>query len=42
VDAPAKKRRTRIQTEKRELILDAALDVFSSHCFRGSTIYQIA
>jgi TetR/AcrR family transcriptional regulator len=42
VDAPAKKRRTRIQTEKRELILEAALEVFSTHGFRGSTIDQIA
>jgi TetR/AcrR family transcriptional regulator len=38
-DAPA---RTRIQREKRELILEAALDVFSTHGFRGSTIDQIA
>jgi TetR/AcrR family transcriptional regulator len=42
MDAPAKPRRTRIQTEKRELILDAALDVFSAHGFRGATIDQIA
>ena len=42
MDAPAKKRRTRIQTEKRELILEAALEVFSAHGFRGSTIDQIA
>jgi TetR/AcrR family transcriptional regulator len=42
VDAPAKKRRTRIQTEKRELILEAALEVFSAHGFRGATIDQIA
>ena len=34
--------RTRIQTEKREAILEAALDVFSTHGFRGSTIDQIA
>jgi TetR/AcrR family transcriptional regulator len=40
--ATAKPRRTRIQTEKRELILDAALDVFSAHGFRGATIDQIA
>lgn len=33
---------TRIQQEKRELILEAALDVFSAHGFRGSTIDQIA
>jgi TetR/AcrR family transcriptional regulator len=42
MDTPAKKRRTRIQTEKRELILEAALEVFSTHGFRGSTIDQIA
>ena len=42
MDAPAKPRRTRIQTQKRELILDAALDVFSAHGFRGATIDQIA
>ena len=35
-------RRTRIQQEKRELILEAALDVFSTHGFRGATIDQIA
>ena len=35
-------RRTRIQKEKRELILEAALEVFSTHGFRGSTIDQIA
>ncbi|MET3789894.1 TetR family transcriptional regulator C-terminal domain-containing protein [Aquamicrobium terrae] len=33
---------TRIQQEKRELILEAALDVFSVHGFRGSTIDQVA
>jgi TetR/AcrR family transcriptional regulator len=38
----ARPRRTRIQTEKRELILEAALEVFSAHGFRGSTIDQIA
>ena len=36
------KRRTRIQTEKREVILEAALEVFSQHGFRGATIDQIA
>jgi len=36
------RRRTRIQTEKRQIILDAALDVFSQHGFRGATIDQIA
>ncbi|MBL8575804.1 MAG: TetR/AcrR family transcriptional regulator [Mesorhizobium sp.] len=39
---PAALKRTRIQQEKRELILDAALEVFSAHGFRGSTIDQIA
>ncbi len=34
--------RTRIQREKREIILEAALDVLSTHGFRGSTIDQIA
>ena len=35
-------RKTRIQTRNEELILDAALDVFSAHGFRGSTVDQIA
>ncbi|MEC9344262.1 MAG: TetR family transcriptional regulator C-terminal domain-containing protein [Pseudomonadota bacterium] len=35
-------RRTRIQVEKEERILEAALDVFSTHGFRGATIDQIA
>lgn len=35
-------RRTRIQEEKGERILEAALEVFSVHGFRGSTIDQIA
>jgi len=34
--------RTRIQREKQDLILDAALNVFSLHGFRGATIDQIA
>jgi len=33
---------TRIQKEKQDLILEAALDVFSLHGFRGATIDQIA
>ncbi len=33
---------TRIQREKQEQILDAALDVFSQQGFRGATIDQIA
>ncbi|RYE53864.1 MAG: TetR family transcriptional regulator, partial [Hyphomicrobiales bacterium] len=33
---------TRIQREKQDIILEAALEVFSAHGFRGSTIDQIA
>jgi len=33
---------TRIQKEKQDLILEAALDIFSLHGFRGATIDQIA
>jgi TetR/AcrR family transcriptional regulator len=33
---------TRIQREKQDIILEAALDVFSTHGFRGATIDQIA
>ncbi len=33
---------TRIQREKQDIILDAALNVFSVHGFRGATIDQIA
>lgn len=44
--AAAKERKprpqTRIQKEKQDLILEAALDVFSVHGFRGATIDQIA
>lgn len=36
------RKETRIQSEKRELIRDAALDVFSAHGFRGATLDQIA
>lgn len=42
LETAAPKRRTRIQIEKREAILEAALDVFSQHGFRGATIDQIA
>jgi TetR/AcrR family transcriptional regulator len=35
-------RRTRIQEEKEEQILEAALDVFSQNGFKGATIDQIA
>ena len=39
--APAR-RLTRIQREKQDIILEAALEVFSVHGFRGATIDQIA
>ncbi len=40
---PARRRpRTRIQSEKREIILEAALEIFASNGFRGATIDQIA
>ena len=35
-------RKTRIQTHNEELILTAALEVFSAHGYRGSTVDQIA
>ena len=35
-------RRTRIQQENEERIIEAALDIFSTHGFRGATIDQIA
>ena len=35
-------RLTRIQQKNREIILDGALDAFSTHGFRGATIDQIA
>src|SRR5215212_9223618 len=35
-------RKTRIQTQNEQLILDAALEVFSAYGFRGSTVDQIA
>lgn len=41
MEAPAPQR-TRIQQEKREIILEAALEVFAANGFRGSTIDQIA
>jgi TetR/AcrR family transcriptional regulator len=34
--------KTRIQREKQDIILDAALGIFSLHGFRGATIDQIA
>lgn len=39
---PSPRPRTRIQTKNREAILDAGLDVFSTHGFRGATLDQIA
>jgi TetR/AcrR family transcriptional regulator len=39
---PATPRKTRIQTQNEELILDAALEVFSAYGFRGATVDQIA
>ena len=42
MDQAARKPRTRIQIEKRELILEAALEIFAQHGFRGATIDQIA
>ncbi|MFC7704021.1 TetR family transcriptional regulator C-terminal domain-containing protein [Plastorhodobacter daqingensis] len=39
---PAPRSRTRIQRKNRKAILDAALDVFSQHGFRGATLDQIA
>ena len=38
----AKPKRTRIQREKREVILNAGLQVFSENGFRGTTLDQIA
>jgi TetR/AcrR family transcriptional regulator len=40
--AKAGRPRTRIQREKQDVILEAALDVFSREGFRGATIDQIA
>lgn len=39
---PTARPRTRIQQKNTTAILDAALDVFSAHGFRGSTLDQIA
>jgi TetR/AcrR family transcriptional regulator len=36
------KKRTRIQEENEERILDAALEIFSTYGFRGATVDQIA
>jgi TetR/AcrR family transcriptional regulator len=40
--SPTARPRSRIQQKNRELILDAALEVFSQHGFRGATLDQIA
>lgn len=40
--SPGSRPRTRIQEKNRGLILDAALEVFSSQGFRGATLDQIA
>ncbi len=40
--SPTARPRSRIQQKNRELILDAALEVFSLHGFRGATLDQIA
>ncbi len=40
--SPNARPRSRIQQKNRELILDAALEVFSLHGFRGATLDQIA
>lgn len=42
MEGSAKRPRTRIQSEKRDVILEAALDIFSAHGFRGATVDQIA
>ena len=39
---PNPRPRTRIQTKNRETLLDAGLDMFSTHGFRGTTLDQIA
>ncbi|WP_431299574.1 TetR family transcriptional regulator C-terminal domain-containing protein [Tabrizicola sp. BL-A-41-H6] len=40
--SPTARPRTRIQQKNRDTILDAALEVFSVHGFRGATLDQIA
>jgi TetR/AcrR family transcriptional regulator len=40
--SPIARPRSRIQQKNREVILDAALEVFSLHGFRGATLDQIA
>ena len=41
-ETTAKKKPSRIQRRNRRVILDAALDVFSTYGFRGATLDQIA
>lgn len=41
-EKPRKAPRSRIQTRNRQIILDAALQVFSENGFRGATLDQIA
>ncbi|HBR37888.1 MAG TPA: TetR family transcriptional regulator, partial [Sulfitobacter pontiacus] len=41
-ETPTKKKPSRIQRRNRRVILDAALDVFSTYGFRGATLDQIA
>ena len=42
MDGETKKPRTRIQIRNREAILEAALEVFAQHGFRGATVDMIA
>jgi TetR/AcrR family transcriptional regulator len=42
MDGETDKPRTRIQIRNREAILEAALEVFSQHGFRGATVDMIA
>ncbi|MFD1509194.1 TetR family transcriptional regulator C-terminal domain-containing protein [Lacimonas salitolerans] len=42
MDQPSPKKPSRIQQKNRKRILDAALDVFSQHGYRGATLDQIA
>ena len=42
MDVPVPPQRTRIQQEKRERILQAALEIFSTEGFRGATLDRIA
>ncbi|MET4127010.1 TetR/AcrR family transcriptional regulator [Roseovarius sp. MBR-79] len=42
MDQPSRKSPSRIQRQNRKRILDAALDTFSQHGYRGATLDQIA